>query len=121
MSRVRCCFAQGVVPPIRYLGEDFPESNRRKGRFLGRSGVGVAILLFICAAVSVSGQQVLTIAPSSGVGPAEIYSGTNYSGIHTNGFTINSSGGTDQVDLQVTNLPPGATVFPINSFVPPSA
>src|SRR6476660_2349223 len=63
-------------------------------------------------------QQVITIAPSSGVAPAEIYSGTNYSGIHTNGVTISSALGTDEIDLQVTNLRPGATAYLQSSFVP---
>src|SRR5436190_6415089 len=80
-------------------------------------------LVSLTFAITLSGlaQQVVTIAPSSGVAPAEIYSGTNYSGIHSNGVTISSSGGTDQIDLQVTNLPAGATVYLQSSFVPPTS
>src|SRR5215471_756895 len=123
MSRVRRCVVQGVVPQLSGFRRDQSERNRRKlrkRRRSERSGLAMALLILAAATISSHAQQVLTIAPSSGVGPAEIYSGTNYSGVHTNGLSVSSSGGTDQVDLQVTNLPPGVTVFPISSFVPGS-
>jgi len=68
-------------------------------------------LLFACLAPgALFSQQVVTIAPSSGVGPAEMWSGVNYSGIQTNAFTISSSGGTDEIDIGVTNVPPGVSI-----------
>src|ERR1051325_5680079 len=78
-------------------------------------------LFGVTLAGSAFAQQVVTIAPSSGVAPVEMYSGTNYSGVHTNGISINSSGGTDQIDLQITNLPAGSVPYLQSSFVPPTS
>src|SRR5437763_180192 len=92
-----------------------------KSWFTPAHAVPFVVLLGAVLTGSVFAQQVVTIAPSSGVAPAEIYSGTNYSGVHTNGVSINSSGGTDQIDLQITNLPAGAAAYLQNAFVPPTS
>ncbi len=80
-------------------------------------------ILAVLIAGSAPAAQTLTISPASDrVVPAEVYSGVNYSGVHTNGFTFTTSGGTNEVDLQVTNLPPGVTVnISPAAYVPASA
>src|SRR5580765_3350001 len=78
----------------------------------------VCFLIALCVTLPSPAQQVVTIAPSSGVAPTEVYSGTNYSGIHSNGVSISSALGLDQIDLQVTNLPAGVTVYLQSSILP---
>ena len=107
------------IPANPYLG------NRRANlnamifpRQLGR----LAAICFATAitAVSAWAQQNLSIGPSAGVVPATVLHAVGYSAIHTNGFTVSSSGGTSQVDVQITNIPAGVTITPspLSSFTP---
>ncbi len=79
---------------------------------------------FILTAATVSTPAAQTIslgASTSRVVPADVYSGINYSGIHTNGFGITIDGNTNEVDLQVTNLPAGVTVYLQQSAIFPAS
>ena len=84
------------------------------------AGIAMATLIVLVATNSAQAVQTIALgAASTRVVPADIYSGINYSGIHTNGFGITIDGGTDEVDLQVTNLPPGVTIYLQQSSIVP--
>jgi autotransporter-associated beta strand protein len=84
------------------------------------AGMVMAWLALIATTAPAPAAQTISIGSSAGgVAPADIYSGVNYSGIHSNGCTIKVDGGTDKVDLQVTNLPAGVTVYLQQSAIIP--
>ncbi len=111
-----------VFPVNRRGGKPFDAGFfHQTGRCFGM--ITACLLLAVVIPTPARAQQTISLGMSSSrVAPADVYSGVNYSGVHTNGFTFTTAGGTDEVDLQVTNLPPGVTVniFPA-AYVPTSA
>ena len=99
-----------VFPVNRHEGQHPAAGFLRQNRRCFGLSKACLLLALVIPTLAPAQQTVSLGMSSSRVAPAEVYSGVNYSGVHTNGFTFTTAGGTNEVDLQVTNLPPGVTV-----------